>query len=229
MQKNQDTFQVYMISLTKDEWKRKRFQKSMDDNQQYFDYKQWEGVMVRENPEILQWAIDEKLGHFSDMKLKGNIGSALAHLTLWDFISKQDDGSDFLILEDNALVTSESVSAVMQMLKYEYDMTYLLALRPSGTRTNVPGLLRAKKKYFYGFKLPNIWLSSYLLRPSGARKLLSYFRKRDFDLSTVIIDQAVSKAILSGSSDDMNVLVVDHKRFFGHVETNGDTRRLENS
>ena len=89
---------------------------------QHFDYTQWECVMVREKPEVLKWAIGERLGRVSNAKLKGNIGFALAHLTLWDFIARQPDTEHFLIFEDNALATPHSVAAVQQIMQVDYDM-----------------------------------------------------------------------------------------------------------
>jgi hypothetical protein len=79
---------------------------------------------------------------------------------------------------------------------------YLVALRPKGERTDTPGLLRVVHEPKLREPLPNVWLSSYLLRPSGARQLLAYFRAHNFDLS---IDRAVSTAIMSDKSNKMKV------------------------
>jgi len=220
---------TYMITLPHDQWKRDRFQQSMDSSGGYFDYKQWEGVIVRERPDILKWTIDNKLGHVTNEKLKGNIGSALAHITLWDFVARHNENDHFLIFEDNALVQKKSKQAIADMMKVDYDMLYLRALRPRGRKTQIPGLLKSTYEPEVKEPMPNVWLSSYLLKPSGARQLLEYFKEHNFDLSTTIIDRAVSRAILSDPSEKMKVFVVDHGEFFGHVETKGDTRRRENS
>ena len=90
------------------------------------------GVIARETPEILQWALDNKLGHVKNDKLKGNIGSALAHITLWDFVAKHGDDETFLIFEDNALVQRKSAQALVDVRDLDYDMVYLRTLRPTG-------------------------------------------------------------------------------------------------
>ena len=51
---------IRLISLPKDNWKRDRFKKSMVENNQYFSYKMWEGVILREKPHLLDWAINKK-------------------------------------------------------------------------------------------------------------------------------------------------------------------------
>lgn len=223
------TLHTYMITLPQDQWKRDRFQRSMDACGCHLDYKQWEGIIVRERPDVLKWAVDNRLGHVTQEKLKGNIGSALAHITLWDFVARHGENDHFLILEDNALVKETSAQAIADMMKVDYDILYLRALRPVGSATQVPGLLRTKYTRNIQEPVPNVWLSSYLLKPSGAKQLLSYFQEHNFDLSTRIIDRAVSTAILSDPSEKIKAYVVDHDACFGHVETSGDTRRRENS
>ena len=220
--------QTYLISLPRDAWKRERFRESMRRSKQHFEYEEWSGVLLRENPAALRWALSRKLGHVSNPALKGNIGSALAHLTLWDHIARQDDTRNFLVLEDNAIVTSKSVGAVRKLTRLRYDMIYLVALRPKGKPTARSDLLQVTHDPRPREPLPNVWLSSYLLRPRGARQLLAYFKTHNFDISTVIVDRAVSRAIQSDPTGRMRVFVVNHSEFFGHVETKADTRRREN-
>jgi GR25 family glycosyltransferase involved in LPS biosynthesis len=225
---------TYMITLPNDKWKRDRFQESMDAHELQIDYKQWEGVMIRNKPEVLRWALENKLGHVTDERRKGNIGSALAHIKLWDFVATCHDNEHFLIFEDNVLAAENSRDAFWDMHDLDYDMIYLTALRPTGKPTNKQGLLQVthnpswrsdhKNKHL----APNIWLSSYLLKPRGARHLLQYLKEYNFDLSRMIIDQAVSKAISLDESQRMKVFVVTHRKYFGHIETENDTRVREN-
>ena len=58
----------------------------------------------------------------------------------------------------------------------------------------------------------NVWLSSYLITPLGARKILKLFPKYNFDLSNTIIDWALSR-ILNDNSDNILSYVVNHKKF----------------
>lgn len=223
---------AYMITLPQDQWKRDRFKQSMDTHGQEIQYKQWEGVIVQDKPELLNWALKNKLGHVKNKKLKGNIGSALAHITLWDFVAKRDDSEHFLIFEDNATVTEMSHTAFWDVHNLDYDMIYLRALRATGEPTNIPGVLRVTYMPSWADEpnnlAPNIWLSSYLLKPRGARQLLQYFKEYNFDLSGTIIDRAISKAISLDATQRMKVFVVDHKKYFGHVQTKGDTRLRQN-
>lgn len=50
-----------------------------------------------------------------------------------------------------------------------------------------------------------------------------------FDLSNVTVDWAVSKAIQFDRNINMDIYVVNHDDYFGHEETEGGTRRKENS
>ena len=231
----ENPYTTYMISLPKDKWKKDRFDDNMEKNNQEIEYNIWNGVLVDEEPEILEWAKENDLINISNDRLKGNIGSFLAHLTLWDFIARQDDDRHFLILEDNALVTKNTKTGINKLLKLDYNIVLLSALRPLGEKTHIDDLL--KVGHYSNFqinmwwgrrKLPNIWLSSYLLKPPGARKILSYFKKYKFDASTVIVDQALSYSILKDKSNKKKAYVINNDKIFGHVETEGDTRRIQN-
>ena len=111
----------------------------------------------------------------------------------------------------------------------DYDMVYLRTLRPTGKLTNKKGFLKVTYNPKWKEPAPNVWLSSYLLKPRGARQLLRYFKEQNFDLSETIIDRAVSKAISLDADQKMQVFVAQHNKYFGHVETHSDTRRRENS
>lgn len=231
----ENPYSTYMISLPKDKWKRDRFDDIMKKNNQEIEYNIWNGVLVNEEPEILEWAKTNDLAHVSNNKLKGNIGSFLAHLTLWDFIARQDNDRHFLILEDNALVTKNTNVGIKDLLNLDYDIIWLTALRPLGEKTHIDDLLKVGdysefqiKMWWSRRKLPNIWLSSYLLKPSGARKLLSYFKQYEFDASNDIVDQALSYSILKNKSNKMKAYVINNNKIFGHIETKGDTRRIQN-
>jgi GR25 family glycosyltransferase involved in LPS biosynthesis len=240
--------ETYMISLSRDEWKRDRFDKSSQVNGLSFPYKVWPGVLVRESPEIVQWAIEEGYmsSTMSNPNWKGNIGSALAHISVWDFIAKQPDNKVFLVLEDNALVTDLSYKIVQEFIKLKFDFLNISVHRPTGKSTNRSDLLKMEyinhrnrgalcRRGNKLFHRPNVLLSSYLLRPYGARLLLEYMKKYKFDLSSsqCIIDQCVSVSIHSDKKNSIVAYVVNHKtgnwKYFGHIETKNDSRILENA
>merc|ERR1719230_236971 len=74
--KTPSSIQIYMISCPHDKWKRDRFEKSMSDNKQHFEFKIWDGILAREKPDLLQWALDHGYTRTpSKPHMRGNIGS----------------------------------------------------------------------------------------------------------------------------------------------------------
>ena len=231
----ENPYTTYMISLPNDKWKRDRFDDNMKKNNQEIEYNIWNGVLVNDEPEILEWAKTNDLAHVSNNKLKGNIGCFLAHLTLWDFIARQDDDRHFLILEDDALVTKNTNDGIISLLNLDYDIIWLCALRPLGEKTHRDDLLKVGdysefqiKMWWIKRKLPNIWLCSYLLKPSGARKLLSYFKQYEFDASNDIVDQALTYSILKNKSNKMKAYVINNNKIFDNIENEGSSRTSRN-
>ena len=223
---NNRKLEIMLISLPKDEWKRERFEKSMVQKNQRFIYKIWEGVILREKPHLLNWAIKNKYTKIPKKpNAKGNIGSALAHITLWEEISKHDDSVSFLVFEDNVLATDKSWDGIKKVQHIDYDFINMRVLRPNGKKTQIPDLLKFESTIVTE-PLPNVWLSSYLITPRGARLFLEELKKNQFDLSTDIIDRCVT--IFLHSNDNIKAYIFDNDKYFGHIETSGDTRRKEN-
>ncbi len=217
----------YVINIPgRDDWKIKRMEKSMKDNNIKFDYTIWQGVVVKKQPKIYKWAINNKLiSHQKNIKY-GNMGAALAHLSLWDKISKfKNDNEKVLIMEDNVLMTSETMQGIEFLSSLDFDFLNACVLRPRGNPTNIPNLLQIQQTKVKEL-LPNVWLSSYFITPLGCRKILTAFKKHNFNVSNTIIDRCLVYILHSNSN--IKAYVVDNKRYFGHIETKDDTRRKEN-
>lgn len=220
----------FLINLPNDTWKKDRFDKSMKDNQQSFEYKIWNGVIVRENPQLLNWAIENNYTKIpSKPLLKGNIGAALAHITLWEHISKQSSNTNYLIFEDNALFTKQSLQGIQQLKDLNYDFVNLSVLRPKGKKTHIKNLLKLEKSNLNKLEknLQNVWLSSYLISQKGATEILNGLKKSQFDISVDIIDRCLSKMFCW---DILNIegYIYNNLDYFGHIETKNDTRKKEN-
>jgi GR25 family glycosyltransferase involved in LPS biosynthesis len=219
--------EIKLISMPSDKWKRDRFNQSMTKNNQFFNYNIWDGILLREKPYLLDWAIKNKYSCVpKQMKAKGNIGSALAHITLWDYIAKQHNNVSFLVFEDNVLATNKSWKIIEKVKKINYDFINLRVLRPRGKKTNIPNLLEYNKIKIREL-FPNVWLSSYLITPRGAKLFLQNLKKYQYDLSINIIDRIVTQFLHTDTN--IKAYIIDSDEYFGHIETSNDTRRKENS
>ena len=154
----------------------------------------------------------------------------MAHITLWKHISKNLKNEPVLIVEDNCLFTSNSLQRIKKLKGLDYDFLNLSVLRPDGLETRIPNI----KKCYISFlkstqkdKLSNVWLSSYLLTPKGARLILNNFKNEKYDISIKnnTIDWCLSRLLYS--YNNINAYI-NTDNSFGHIETESDTRRIEN-
>ncbi len=229
----------FMVHLERDGWKLGRFQSSVRNvglewNDLGISF--WPGIIVNERPEVLRWAVEE--GYIcephSAPHAYGNIGAGLAHITLWHALSQRPDNETWMVYEDNALQTSKSEWAISYYSSFEFDWinlrTYISRIR--GTPTSEHGVLRMANNEHVAqmqprwlrhiWPMPNLWLSSYLMTPSGARKILREFKHIKPDISEYIIDQVAITATCQSS--DIVAYVIDHRGLFGHMQTDGDSR-----
>merc|ERR1712194_133699 len=190
----------------------------------------WPGVVCKDHPEVVQHAVES--GYIVDPRghRLGNVGAALAHITLWEHVAQQVGPDDIvLVMEDNALFTSESLTGTCAAIAAVGDFDYLaLAVkRPYGTPFNTDLGIRQVNKTIVNEPMPNVWLSSYLLTGAGAAKMLNCFKAVAQNFASHIIDRIVSQQCLSGDQS-IRAFIVDHDRFFGHKETGGDSRKKLN-
>ncbi|CAK0888099.1 unnamed protein product [Prorocentrum cordatum] len=132
-------------------------------------------------------------------------------------------------MEDNVLFTPRSLNGTCDAIAAAGDFDYLaLAVkRPLGTPFRPDLGLREVKKARVTEPMPNVWMSSYLVTGNGAVKLLGCLKRQVQNYGSNIIDRVVSRQCLSGD-ESIKAFIVDHDRFFGHVETLGDTRIKQN-
>ena len=223
----------FMVHLNRDGWKLRRIETSVFDTGLHWNDLHiaiWPGVILSETPEVLTWAIDNQYIQRPHLPGRlGNLGAALAHIKLWYNVSQRPSNEMVFVLEDNALFTRESLGAIAHFSNLNFDFLNLRVLRPEGTITNEPGVLRMPNNVYphetWFYSMPNLWLSSYLITPHGARKLLGELKRVrcDASMDVHIIDRCVTFAI--HSSTDYAGYVVNHARYFGHVETGGDSRK----
>lgn len=230
-----------MVHMHRDGWKFRRFQTSITDlglDYERLNIRIWPGVNVHETPEIMDWALRERLMH-TPTKLDGkygDMGAALAHMTLWYNISllADDDANDdliFMILEDNAIWRRESQRYVDLFRTLRFDWLNIAVLRPTGSPTDIPDLLRMPNKEPYPhapmfdimhtWRPPNIWLSTYMITPKGAKRLLDELRRVQCDMSLLVIDQCGARVIHS-SQDFVGYVSTIHAFF--HQQTGHDSR-----
>ena len=154
----------------------------------------------------------------------------MAHITLWKHISKNLKNEPILILEDNCLFTSKSLQRIEELKELDYDFLNLSVLRPDGLETKIPNI----KKFYISLKNTqqfdlsnNVWLSSYLLTPKGARLILENFKNKQYDISLKknTIDWCLSRLLYS--YNNINAYI-NTDNSFDHIETESDTRRIEN-
>ena len=222
----------FMISLPKDQWKRDRYATSLEKSRlkRFCKPKQWDGVLVSEQPEKLQWAFDKGYSRpLRRAELTGNVGSGLAHVTLLDHIAQQEPKNQvFLVLEDNALVTPRSMAGIELARTLEFDFFNLCAQRIFGPPADIPGAVKIVKNLNENPKATNnIWLSSYLVTPRGARLILEGMRKHAADLSTEIDIEVLR--VINNSKEILAYAFSKQLRYFDHIETKGDTRKKLNA
>lgn len=245
---NKVDFKMILLNLQADAWKLQRFTDSACTESFAFNAsgRAWPGVIVKDEPQLVQHAIDE--GYFGghsgvpdngaslggNGNGNGNLGAALAHISLFEEIAKGPPEDIFLIFEDNALFKSESLSGTCQALsevkKLDFDYLNLRVLRPLGENIKPEiGLLRIWKKKFVeptpGSR--NVWMSSYALTGRGAAKILKCLQRNRLDWHKTIIDAGISQACLSGDKE-IAAYSINHDRYWGHVETKGDSRNKYN-
>lgn len=234
-------YKVHLINCKHDEWKYNRLIKSMEDNNVNFDFVTYPCVLVDMTPNIVNSSMEKGyIKHIKKPNAKGNIGSALAHITLWEHIANDNSTKHHLVFEDNVLFKPNSEDFMETVSKFpDYDFFNLCTLRPLGLPTNTNGVLKITsddKVKNNSAKIPNVLFSSYMITPTGAQKILNMLKSLNFDPSGPAIDAYTMSNIRN--FDNINAYVIADKnlKYFGHVEVrctkgkkNCDTRSKLNN
>jgi len=238
-----------MVHLERDAWKLARVDQSARANGFQFDWavSTWPGVICRDHPEVVAHAVESGYMLDSGGARPGDVGAALAHITLWEHIAQQVGPDDIvLVMEDNVLFTPLSLNGTCDAIAAVRDFDYLnlRVLRPLGTPFSPDlGIRQITKEHKWSTiqaeqdkagnvwqKMPNLWMSSYLVTGNGAVKLLRCLKREvtNYGIAGHVIDRVVMQRCLAGDESIM-AFIVDHDRIFGHVETQTDSRGTENT
>ena len=138
-----------------------------------------------------------------------------------------------MAFEDNVLFEPRSLARTREYLDAVpgADFVNLAPGSPAGEAAAAhPGLLTISARrgaahtprsvWLHGLPAPfntkNCWLSSYVISPHGARRLLHGFRSARYDLSRTIVDRAVP---YHWAIDTCASAYVSREAVFGHAET----------
>jgi GR25 family glycosyltransferase involved in LPS biosynthesis len=192
-------------------------------------------VVCRDHPEVVEHVVESGYMIDSGGSAPGNVGAALAHITLWEHIVQRLNPNDIvLVMEDNVLFMPSSLTGTCDAIAAVDDFDYLAlaVLRPLGTPVTPDlGIRQVNKEHLTDWLwMPNLWMSSYLVTGNGAAKLLNCLKRepQNYGAELRIIDRVVSQQCLSGDAS-IRAFIVDHSRFFGHTETHSDSRVKENT
>ena len=213
----------YVINLERDKHKLKRFNKPME--KQNINYNIWRGAIIKNKEDLIKCYTK----HFytkgtKNIKLPGNVGSAFAHLSLWDYCIKQNSDY-FMIFEDNSIVKDDFIKKVDNYVKKigDFDFFNLNVIRPMGeTKDNI--LFKYKPLNPFPYPPPNTWMSSYIISKNLMKFLLNISKSINYDklpIDKVVMNIMNSISTLKYYSINTNVLTT-------HIELYSDTRKLLN-
>ncbi len=156
----------YVINMDKDKDRLESFSKQMENHG--LEFERHVGPLLTENCVSF-------LDKTYKVHAKGYAGVAMAHLTLWEKVSKLEDDTLLCnVFEDDELLKEnylQNLNAELEKIDEDIDFFNLNVIRPLGKEI-APDVLKISDKKF-GKKFPNIWLSNYIITPKGARKILS--------------------------------------------------------
>lgn len=183
-----------------------------------------EGFDVQKNTTILHNHIQQKFIKQPTQKIKyGYLGGAIAHINVWKTIANGKDDIA-LVLEDDSVPSKIYLRGLYEVIKNapDFHFIHMCVLRPNGIHIK-NGLLKVKTKQILDTnKLPNVWMSAYLITKNGAHKLIQLFQKYNFDLNTIEWDRALVFA--TNKDTTFNRYVVKDQRYFIHDEHDSDRR-----
>ena len=218
-----DKIPKYVINLERDKHKLKRFNKPME--KQNINYNIWRGAIIKNKEDLIKCYKK----HFytkgtKSINLPGNVGSAFAHLSLWDYCVKQKDDY-FMIFEDNSIVKDNFIKNVDNYVKKigDFDFFNLNVIRPSG-ETKDKILFKYKCLNPFPYAPPNTWMSSYIISKKLMYILLKLSKNVDYD--TFPIDWTVMKVM--NSIPTLKYYSINTNILTTHIESHSDTRKLLN-
>jgi GR25 family glycosyltransferase involved in LPS biosynthesis len=181
-----------------------------------FDLLQWEPVDVVENPEDVrvQTALSKvKNPNYEDSK-KGRAGAAIAHLSLWMHVQSME--VPVLVLEDDAVPLvkglEDKIESILTRLP-DGDFYNLFARRPNPNHDLLEDDPKKIKPAYSSpssySKKPNVGFVAYVIRPSGAKKLIERLRTLD-------LNQHIDWWCSEQTDEHIRMYVQKLKTMFGH-------------
>lgn len=213
----------YVINLERDKHKLIRFSKPMIE--QNIDYKIWRGCITTNLIDLK--SINKKYSFAEStntLNNYGNVGSAFAHLSLWNYCLTQPS-EYFMIFEDNCVIKEnfkENVNYYLNKIMV-FDFFNLNVIRPSGLSLDKK-LFKYKKLHNFPYPPPNTWMSSYIISKKLMFYLLNTSRKINFDL--LPIDKIIISLVNKKKKIDYYSLKTNY--LTNHIELHTDTRKLLN-
>ena len=213
----------YVINLQRDKHKLIRFNKPMFE--QKISYNVWRGSIIKNTNDLQNFHKQHIYTKGTKtVSLPGNVGSAFAHLSLWDYCVKQPENY-FMIFEDNCVIKDNFKENVNKYLNKigNFDFFNLNVIRPYGsTHDNI--LFKYKNIDKFPYPPPNTWMSSYII----SKKLMYYLINisKNIEYNRFPVD----KIIMALLNDIKNIKYysINTNILTTHIELNSDTRKILN-
>ena len=210
----------YVINMDKDVERLEKFSSNM--KSQNLDFLRHVGPLI-----------ESKYIQFNNKSYRvyarGYVGVALAHLTLWEKISKMKDDILVNVFEDDEVIKEnyeQNITHEINRIGASFDFFNLSVIRPMGKEIQ-PGILKIDNKNIW-FKDPNIWLSNYIITPKGAQKILSYFNNEVHNINKNF-DRVIVK-ILHKYCDLINSYVLESREKYSlHYEKESSKKDINQS
>jgi len=220
-----DDIKIFVINVDEDKEKLYEFSKKLND--QNISFERFPGVRLLE--ENKQFYIDQKLLNPKCRLLKkGWVGLTMAHLSLWKHIhSLNCTEKYFLIFEDDEVIHDNYINKLNKILNEiedDLDFLNLNTLRTDGELIN-EYVYKIQKKTLTGGKLPNIWMSSYIINKKFTNTLINIINPEFADFDFVQFDVYLVRKLYS-IADKYNLYVCPTDIISNHVEDRSKSAKV---
>ena len=231
-----------MISLPENHEQLARFSDRM--SSQEINFKVWSGVRLQSfehaqtDKRVKRYIQQGIMKTPTEVRKVGNVGLALAHLSLWEHLQKEmPDAGIALVFEDDEIIGDDflpELERVLDAIPRPFDFLNINALRAKGNPVSqYPGLYQmdllecmVKHQPCRDKNLDNVWLSAYILTKEGVGNLLEQMKQMQPDMSKIVFDHAVSFA--AQSSSHIKAFAMEQNTISQHKETDSFRRAYNN-
>lgn len=160
---------------------------------------------------------------------KGYVGVAMAHLTAWEKVAAfEDDNLLCNIFEDDEILKEDyyqNIISEIEKIDEPIDFFNLNVIRPQGSEI-APGILKITGE-IVGKKVPNIWLSNYIITPAGARKILNFIASEVTNLN-INFDRTFVKLIHKHCNTINSYILKEQDKYSIHDEDESSKKEMNN-